>query len=136
MREARTAIGITPFPDEVITNFSVHLAPYRKRNGQYIQLSFYLVASSVLAKAPLPAEAPAELETGRQLANFTHDALVLAARHAKTEEAEGRKPDRPVAVPPPRVRGRTVGEMALSICGTDGAGTCGSGAGDGMGEVD
>jgi len=86
MRECRTAIVSQPLPDAVLENFVQILSPYRRRNSQLLQLEFYLVASSVMSKAPLLRETPVELEGSAQVVNFMHDVLVLAARHARTEE--------------------------------------------------
>lgn len=86
MRECRTAIASQPLPDAVLENFVQVLSPYRRRNSQVLQLEFYLVASSMTGKSPLLREAPVELEGSAQVVNFMHDVLVLAARHARTEE--------------------------------------------------
>ena len=86
MRESRTAIGTRPLPDVVSVNFIRVLAPYRRRNTQILQLALFLIASSVTAKSPLPRETPAELENAGQTANLMHDILVLASRHARTQE--------------------------------------------------
>ena len=86
MREARIAISSEPLPDVVLRNYVQVLAPYRRRNTQILQLGYYLVASSILAKAPLLRETPAELESVGETANFMHDMLVLAGRHARTPE--------------------------------------------------
>ncbi|KAL5513531.1 hypothetical protein ACEPAH_3930 [Sanghuangporus vaninii] len=86
MREARIAISSEPLPDAVLRNYVQVLAPYRRRNSQILQLGYYLAASSILAKAPLLRETPAELESAGETANFMHDMLVLAGRHARTPE--------------------------------------------------
>lgn len=86
MRESRTAISTKPLHDSVLRNFTHHLTPYRRRNSQVIQLAFFLTASSILSKSPLPHETPAELATAAQTANLMHDILVLSSRHARTEE--------------------------------------------------
>ena len=86
MRESRIAISLEPLPDSVLKNYVQVLAPYRRRNSQIQQLTYYLVASSILAKAPLLRETPAELESESQVTNFMHDMLVLASRHARTSE--------------------------------------------------
>ncbi|KAL5492777.1 hypothetical protein ACEPAI_4224 [Sanghuangporus weigelae] len=86
MRESRIAISYEPLPDVVLRNYVQVLAPYRRRNSQILQLGYYLVASSILAKAPLLREIPAELESAGEAANFMHDMLVLAGRHARTPE--------------------------------------------------
>ena len=86
MRESRVALAAQPLPDIVLTNFVRELWPYRRRNTQVLQLSFYLVASSILSKSPLLRENPAEIESGGQYANFMHDVLVLASRLAKTSD--------------------------------------------------
>ena len=86
MRESRVALAAQPLPDIVLTNFVRELWPYRRRNTQVLQLSFYLVASSILSKSPLLRENPAELDSGGQYANFMHDVLVLASRLAKTSD--------------------------------------------------
>lgn len=86
MRESRVALASQPLPDIVLTNFVRELWPYRRRNTQILQLSFYLVASSILAKSPLLRETPAELESSGQHANFMHDVLVLASRLARSPE--------------------------------------------------
>lgn len=89
MRESRIALSSEPLPDSVLQNFVRVLAPYRRRNSQVLQLSYYLVASSVLAKAPLLRETPVELEAEAYTNNMMHDSLVLASRLAKS--AEGAK---------------------------------------------
>lgn len=86
MRESRTAISSRPLPDFVIKNFIRILSPYRRRNQQVLQLGFYIIASSILAKSPLLREAPVELDSATHRGNFMHDILVLSSRVAKTEE--------------------------------------------------
>ena len=88
MRECRTAIGSHPLHLSVLNDFVRHLSPYRRRNTQILQLTFYLVASSVLSKSPLLRETPTELDSALRRSHFIHDILLLAARHARTEEGE------------------------------------------------
>ena len=86
LRECRTAIGTKPLPDFVVNGFTRVLVPYRRRYTQFLQLAFYLIASSVTAKSPLPREIPAELVGVGPISNAIHDMLVLASRHAKTAD--------------------------------------------------
>lgn len=86
MRESRTAIGNKPLPEAIFKNFTEVLSPYRRRNTQLLQLTFYLVASSIKSKSPLPRETPAELDTIDQRGRFFHDTLVISSNYARTEE--------------------------------------------------
>ncbi|GAB1520598.1 hypothetical protein RhiTH_003678 [Rhizoctonia solani] len=74
-REARAAIGTTPFDEYIIEEFISVLSPYRRRFTRTIKTSFYLVASSLANKAWV---------TDWQ-ADFIHDALVLSTRMARSE---------------------------------------------------
>lgn len=49
-REARAAIGTTPFDEYILEEFISVLSPYRRRFTRTIKTSFYLVASSLANK--------------------------------------------------------------------------------------
>ncbi|KAJ1303164.1 hypothetical protein OPQ81_011365 [Rhizoctonia solani] len=72
-REARAAIGTTPFNEYITEEFISVLSPYRRRFTRVIKTSFYLVASSLANKFPLPHDI--EGATTDWLADFLHDAL-------------------------------------------------------------
>ncbi|CAE6476603.1 unnamed protein product [Rhizoctonia solani] len=81
-REARAAIGTTPFDEFIIDEFISVLSPYRRRFTRTIKTSFYLVASSLANKFPLPHDIQGVSDWQ---ADFIHDALVLSTRMARTE---------------------------------------------------
>ncbi|KAH7337158.1 hypothetical protein B0J17DRAFT_666475 [Rhizoctonia solani] len=81
-REARAAIGTTPFDEYIIEEFISVLSPYRRRFTRTIKTSFYLVASSLANKFPLPHDIQGLADWQ---ADFIHDALVLSTRMARTE---------------------------------------------------
>ncbi|CAE6445071.1 unnamed protein product [Rhizoctonia solani] len=82
-REARAAIGTTPFDEYITEEFISVLSPYRRRFTRTIKNSFYLVASSLANKFPLPHDVQGLLADWQ--ADFIHDALVLSTRMARTE---------------------------------------------------
>ncbi|GAA5972386.1 hypothetical protein JCM11641_002434 [Rhodosporidiobolus odoratus] len=86
LREARTAIGADGFSPEIRHNFSDVLVPYRRQGKRMSRALFYLTATSLSTKQPLPSELPSMVSTTR---NIQHDAIVLSHRLAQTEE--GRK---------------------------------------------
>ena len=49
-REARAALGATPFDEFIVEEFISVLSPYRRRFTRIIKTSFYLVASSLANK--------------------------------------------------------------------------------------
>ncbi|ELU44412.1 hypothetical protein AG1IA_01553 [Rhizoctonia solani AG-1 IA] len=81
-REARAAIGTTPFDEYIIEEFISVLSPYRRRFTRTIKTSFYLVASSLANKFPLPHDIQGVTDWQ---ADFIHDALVLSTRMARSE---------------------------------------------------
>ncbi|QRV92200.1 fusaric acid resistance-like protein [Ceratobasidium sp. AG-Ba] len=85
-REARAAIGTEPFDEFIIEEFISVLSPYRRRFTRTIKTSFYLVASSLANKFPLPHDIQGTVD---MLPDFVHDALVLSTRMARTEMGAG-----------------------------------------------
>ncbi|CAE6534018.1 unnamed protein product [Rhizoctonia solani] len=81
-REARAALGTTPFDEFIVEEFISVLSPYRRRFTRTIKTSFYLVASSLANKFPLPHDIQGVADWQ---ADFIHDALVLSTRMARTE---------------------------------------------------
>ncbi|KAL5632771.1 hypothetical protein ACGC1H_005649 [Rhizoctonia solani] len=81
-REARAALGTTPFDEYIVEEFISVLSPYRRRFTRTIKTSFYLVASSLANKFPLPHDIQGVTDWQ---ADFIHDALVLSTRMARTE---------------------------------------------------
>ncbi|CAE6533569.1 unnamed protein product [Rhizoctonia solani] len=81
-REARAALGTTPFDEYIVEEFISVLSPYRRRFTRTIKTSFYLVASSLANKFPLPHDIQGVSDWQ---ADFIHDALVLSTRMARTE---------------------------------------------------
>ncbi|KAF8716570.1 hypothetical protein RHS02_09900, partial [Rhizoctonia solani] len=73
-REARAAIGTTPFDEYIIEEFISVLSPYRRRFTRTIKTSFYLF--------PLPHDIQGVTDWQ---ADFIHDALVLSTRMARSE---------------------------------------------------
>ncbi|CAE6373431.1 unnamed protein product [Rhizoctonia solani] len=86
-REARAAIGTTPFDEYIIEEFISVLSPYRRRFTRTIKTSFYLVASSLANKFPLPHDIQGVTDWQ---ADFIHDALVLSTRMARSETGANR----------------------------------------------
>ncbi|KAF8600286.1 hypothetical protein BDV93DRAFT_476704 [Ceratobasidium sp. AG-I] len=81
-REARAAIGTEQFDEHIVEEFISVLSPYRRRFTRTIKTSFYLVASSLSNKFPLPHDIEGTVD---MLPDFLHDALVLSTRIARTE---------------------------------------------------
>ncbi|CUA67618.1 putative polyketide synthase 3 [Rhizoctonia solani] len=81
-REARAALGTTRFDEFIVEEFISVLSPYRRRFTRTIKTSFYLVASSLANKFPLPHDIQGVTDWQ---ADFIHDALVLSTRMARTE---------------------------------------------------
>ncbi|KAG8699563.1 hypothetical protein FRC09_006546, partial [Ceratobasidium sp. 395] len=81
-REARAALGTEPFDEFIIEEFISVLSPYRRRFTRTIKTSFYLVASSLANKFPLPHDIQGTVD---MLPDFVHDALILSTRMARTE---------------------------------------------------
>ncbi|KAF8749522.1 hypothetical protein RHS01_09997 [Rhizoctonia solani] len=84
-REARAAIGTTPFDEYIIEEFISVLSPYRRRFTRTIKTSFYLVASSLANKACPNAHLSSFSRVTDWQADFIHDALVLSTRMARSE---------------------------------------------------
>ncbi|GAA6036661.1 hypothetical protein JCM8097_001282 [Rhodosporidiobolus ruineniae] len=82
LRESRTAIGDEGFSPAIRKHFSDILVPYRKQGRRVIRALFYLTATSLSTKQPLPSELPSMVATARHI---QHDAMVLSGRLAKTE---------------------------------------------------
>ncbi|KAA1096376.1 hypothetical protein PGT21_014414 [Puccinia graminis f. sp. tritici] len=84
-RDARIAIGTTPLPRMILTEFVEKLAPYRGPTLSRIKTSFYLCTSTLQSKFPLPETVNS---TGNQTfgKEIFHDALVLACRLAASSE--------------------------------------------------
>ncbi|KAG8699562.1 hypothetical protein FRC09_006545 [Ceratobasidium sp. 395] len=85
-REARAALGTEPFDEFIIEEFISVLSPYRRRFTRTIKTSFYLVASSLANKFPLPHDIQGTVD---MLPDFVHDALILSTRMARTEAGAG-----------------------------------------------
>ncbi|KAH9456904.1 hypothetical protein Pst134EA_020813 [Puccinia striiformis f. sp. tritici] len=84
-RDARIAIGTTPLPRRIMSEFVAKLAPYRRPTLARIKTSLYLCTSTLQSKFPLPEtyNAAGNQEFGQEI---LHDALVLACRLATTPE--------------------------------------------------
>ncbi|GAA5865438.1 hypothetical protein JCM8547_001244 [Rhodosporidiobolus lusitaniae] len=82
LRESRAALGEDGFTPQIRREFSDVLTPYRKQGKRIIRAHFYLNATSLSTKMPLPAELP-PVTTARAI---QHDVLVLAARLQRSEE--------------------------------------------------
>ncbi|GAA5917094.1 hypothetical protein JCM6882_009495 [Rhodosporidiobolus microsporus] len=82
LREARTAIGPDGFSPEIRQHFSDILVPYRKQGRRVSRALFYLIATSISTKQPLPSELPSMVSTSR---NIQHDAMILSRRLTQTE---------------------------------------------------
>ncbi|KAH9456906.1 hypothetical protein Pst134EA_020814 [Puccinia striiformis f. sp. tritici] len=84
-RDARIAIGTTPLPRSIMTEFTAKLAPYRRPTSARIKTSLYLCTSTLQSKFPLPEtyNAAENQIFGQEI---LHDALVLACRLAATPE--------------------------------------------------
>ncbi|GAA5863516.1 hypothetical protein JCM1840_000049 [Sporobolomyces johnsonii] len=82
LRESRCAIGTDGFAPEIRRHFGDALMPYRKEVKEFSRALFYLVATSLSTKQPLPS-LPSMVSTAR---NVQHDALVLSHRLVQTEE--------------------------------------------------
>ncbi|KAG8719517.1 hypothetical protein FRC08_002644 [Ceratobasidium sp. 394] len=85
-REARAALGTEPFNEFILEEFISVLSPYRRRFTRTIKTSFYLVASSLANKFPLPHDIQGTVD---MVPDFVHDALVLSTRMARTEAGAG-----------------------------------------------
>ncbi|KAM0753235.1 hypothetical protein T439DRAFT_323872 [Meredithblackwellia eburnea MCA 4105] len=77
LREARTAFGTEGFSDDIRENFTNPLAPYRRQSRRFSRALFYLCATSIATKTPLPHELPSMSTTARMI---QHDAMVLSHR--------------------------------------------------------
>ncbi|GAA5826891.1 hypothetical protein JCM11251_002144 [Rhodosporidiobolus azoricus] len=86
LREARTAMGPEGFSPEIRKHFSDILVPYRKQGRRVSRALFYLIATSISTKQPLPSELPSMVSTSR---NIQHDAMVLSRRLMQTEHGRG-----------------------------------------------
>ncbi|POW07135.1 hypothetical protein PSTT_08477, partial [Puccinia striiformis] len=84
-RDARIAIGTTPLPKAILTEFVEKLAPYRGPALSRINTSFYLCTSTLQSKFPLP-ETLNSTGNGGFGQDIFHDALVLACRLAASPE--------------------------------------------------
>ncbi|PLW14194.1 hypothetical protein PCANC_17832 [Puccinia coronata f. sp. avenae] len=84
-RDARIAIGTTPLPQTILTEFVQKLAHYRGPTLSRITTSFYLCTSTLQSKFPLPETSDS---IGKQIfgQEIFHDALVLACRLAASTE--------------------------------------------------
>ncbi|KAG8964460.1 hypothetical protein FRC03_001776 [Tulasnella sp. 419] len=87
LREARAAIGTTPFEEHILTNFVSVLSPYRRRAHRSTKTTLSLCAASLSSKLPLPHDLP-RAETASIIPDFIHDALVLSHRFAMTPEGQ------------------------------------------------
>lgn len=81
LRESRTAVD-GGFTEDIQANFSRKLSPYRRQTKRFSRALFYLAATSILTKTPLPHELPSLLTTSRAI---QHDALVISRRLSKDE---------------------------------------------------
>ena len=83
LREGRAAIGVEPFDPVILENMVKILSPYRRRSTRITKIGLYLCAMSLMSKSPLPHDS----DFSQALLNhFTHDALLLSSRLARTEE--------------------------------------------------
>jgi len=84
-RDARIAIGTTPLPRKIMSEFVEKLAPYRRPTLFRIKTSLYLCTSTLQSKFPLPETycAVQNQEFGQEI---LHDASVLACRLAASTE--------------------------------------------------
>lgn len=79
LRESRVAVG-EGLSEEIQINFTRKLSPYRRQTKRFSRALFYLVASSLSTKTPLPHELPSLRTTAKAI---QHDAILLSRRLAK-----------------------------------------------------
>ncbi|GAA5925622.1 hypothetical protein JCM10213_008838 [Rhodosporidiobolus nylandii] len=83
LRESRVALGEEGFNPSIRRHFSDVLVPYRKQGKRFSRALFFLTATSLSTKMPLPSDLPSMSSVTR---NIQHDALVLTHRLARTDE--------------------------------------------------
>ncbi|KAM0755341.1 hypothetical protein T439DRAFT_1000 [Meredithblackwellia eburnea MCA 4105] len=77
LREARAGVGSTGFSPSVHRDFVSPLYPYRLHSQRLSRTLFYLGATSLVSKTPLPRDVPSSKATWR---GFENDVLVLSRR--------------------------------------------------------
>lgn len=82
LREARTA-ALQGFSEDIQVNFTRKLSPYRRQTKRFSRALFYLIASSISTKTPLPHELPSLVTTARAI---QHDAVLLSKRLSKKQD--------------------------------------------------
>ncbi|PLW14214.1 hypothetical protein PCANC_17833 [Puccinia coronata f. sp. avenae] len=84
-RDARIAIGTSPLPRKILSEFVEKLGPYRRPTLSRIKTSLYLCTSTLQSKFPLPEtfNAADNHQFGQEI---LHDALVLACRLAASPD--------------------------------------------------
>ncbi|KAL8287029.1 hypothetical protein RQP46_004035 [Phenoliferia psychrophenolica] len=85
LREARTAVGRGGFNASIHRDFITTLYPYRLHSQRLARTLFYLCATSLQSKTPLPRDVPSSKGTW---ASFENDALVLSRRMSQMPHRE------------------------------------------------
>ncbi|KAI5480863.1 hypothetical protein MNV49_006672 [Pseudohyphozyma bogoriensis] len=84
LREGRTAVGMTGFSESIHRDFASQLYPYRLHSQRIARTLFYLGATSLVSKTPLPRDVPSSKTTW---ASFENDALVLSPKPLKARKS-------------------------------------------------
>jgi hypothetical protein len=83
LREARTSVGLEGFNEDIQRNFTDVLAPYRRQARRFSRALFYLCATSIATKTPLPNELPSMVTVAKCI---EHDAQMLSKRLSRDRE--------------------------------------------------
>ncbi|GAA6004360.1 hypothetical protein JCM10207_000685 [Rhodosporidiobolus poonsookiae] len=82
LRESRQAIGSDGFNPAIRREFADVLTPYRKHGKRVSRALFFLTATSLSTKQPLPADLPSMVSVSR---NIQSDAWLLSKRLSMTD---------------------------------------------------